>query len=149
MRIGLVLVAAALLGGCAGVRTGFLPFGAAPLAPREPGAAVGFYRGEPDRPHRDIGEILVEGGGLEDLEALRAALVRKAAAVGADAVKLVRVGFVQEEVGPWVYGGWYHGLCGYPGWGWYGGYPYPVGGARRIVTLRAIAVVWETPPAGA
>jgi len=145
MRSLLLLAAAALVAGCAGFRTGFLPFDGALPAPRAAGAPVAFYRGEPDRPHREIGEILVEGGSLDELDALRAEMARKAAEVGADAVMLVRVGFVTDDYGYWMHTGWYYGPGGNPYWGWYGGFPYYYQGTRRTPLLRGIAIVWETP----
>jgi len=154
VKTSFVLALALVVAGCSGYTTGFFPYGDLAVPARDPRAPVELFRGNPEDPHREIGEVFAEGASLEDLAGIRAALIDKAASIGADAVKLVRVGTSWQGYGyyaagfayaePWpCYGGW-------GGWGgWYGGYPaYYGGGVRRTILVRGIAIIWGEPGPG-
>ncbi len=136
MRVLVVLAACLAVAGCASPESGFFRYGPEPLPALETDAGVELFRGEPDRPHQEIGELMVMGGSLEEADELRTLLLEKARSVGAPAVKAVRMDPV-PEAGDVV---WNHGpYFGPRGWG--ASYPVHVGGRYRTL-VRGIAIVW-------
>ena len=136
MMRAIIILACLALAGCAGHESGFFRYGPEPLPALAADARVELFRGEPDRPHQEIGELVIMGGSLEDADELRALLLAKARSVGAPAVKAVRMDPV-PEAGDVT---WSHGpFFGPRGWG----ASYPVHTGSRYRTLvRGIAIAW-------
>lgn len=136
MRVLVVLAACLAMAGCAGREVGFFRYGPEPLPALEAGARVELFREEPDRPHQEIGELIVMGGLLEEADRLRTLLLEKARSVGAPAVKAVRMVPVPEAGDVF----WNPGPFFGPG-GWGVNHPMQTGG-RYQTMVRGIAIVW-------
>jgi len=136
MRVVLFFFVCVAAAGCAGPDVGFFRYSDEVLPPLSPEVQVEIFSGEVDRPHREVGELLVMGGGLGAMEALRAAFLERARAVGAQAVKRVQVVPVAEANEVVWHGEGFRGP-----WFRRGGEPVVTGG-RYATMVRGVALVW-------
>lgn len=129
--------------------------------PKESVEEVGILNSRPACDHVVIARLSVDESEYDSFETEQKKILKKAAALGADAVifskpqKSVRRGVTSSGMGCMSCGPYGNGMYGYPGWGYGSGYGYGMGWGNggtaipynyTVKSLRGVAIHYTNSP---